>query len=158
MKSYLLTIKILMAMMIASWAGLAMYIYIAKIDGRVNPVIVDFEITDIRLNINDDDASMVSGRYVKVRDCEFDSIEWFFKTSDSGKDRVSVVARNIEYFQLPPREIGPHEFASLFVELTENEILKFSEAYVYHNCYDLPPIFPKWLTETKVYDSFTVVK
>ena len=142
---------------LAIWMLTALIMIYALIDGEVNPVTSRLTIDNISPVIMNNSTSWyrVVGTFEKYRDCEIDSISWFYGDRDDST-RVAEIpvptlaGIDVDLGSIPTRlDVGEQTSAFLRVRLDPMLIESNSYAYVYHRCYS-PWL---WKTRTLFYDS-----
>ena len=110
-----------------------------RFEGRFWPVVTAASLTEIQPV--GENASRIYGTFDKLRECDFDSIEWRVRSGNA----YSVVAFEFEEAS-KAREPAPQEFGPWLIHLTPAQLKGNAFAVVYHRCGVRP-----WLTETHFY-------
>lgn len=133
------------------WLFLIAFALIYRFDGYLFPVVEtmhQIQEEDITKHSHRKNWLVVSGNFIKKRNCVFTGIEWFMLDPQTEAERVRILVR----FEDKPeiRDTGHQEFSELAINLDDPEIiLQDSKAYVYHDCYG----GLLWETRTLFYDA-----
>ena len=146
------------------WASVVSYNVGKLLDGIIYPVTTEVQITSVT-PYTEKTAISIAGDFIKLRNCQYKRIEWYYGSRDNRSD-TSVLVR--AFFEDRPtvRPTGSNHFDNLVLFLSESDMQYNSYAYVYHDCYhySLPNIkignirlsdfgFSLWETKTLFYDS-----
>lgn len=129
-------LRLMLLLVILLWAAILVMLVMQRLGGTIFPVTSTLTITSVTPYENRPGGwSVVSGRFAKLRDCEFQGIQWFYVQPDASVGEVAVIT----YFEDKPqvRDRGEHSFNRLIIRIaTEHEIRNFSRGEVIHDCYD----------------------
>jgi hypothetical protein len=124
----------------ATWLLAFCIFLVHHYDGKLFPVVdaPRTEIHNFRADPDYSNASLFDGSFVKIRDCTFTDLTWYYGTEERS---VSV---RVEFTEKPIiRDAGLHQANNWRVFLDEENIMNNSYAFAYHDCYG------GWLWETK---------
>lgn len=117
------------------WAYLAINSHAwAKIEGKLFPVISDFTITQMEKNPDDYLFTVLSGHFIKLRNCKFSGANLIIKEDDL-ESVTEITFRDVARVRKPGKqEYGPWETRVGIDSLANADIT------VEHNC-DKPNLF-----------------
>lgn len=109
--------------------------FAGRLEGRLWPVVDNVEVT--RVMGMGETATRFWGSFDKVRECQFDSLE-FYLGGDGNGPRADFIFEEAA----SERRQGAENFGPWLVQLTPDQLQNRSFSIVKHKCH------PLWLTET----------
>lgn len=135
--------------------ALSLYLWVG-VEGSIVPVTTEFNIETISTTYDSAgfQASVLTGTFTKLRNCEFKELTWYYGTREN---RLSSVGVKSIFTSAPQvRSTGEQYLASLYVYLPRSDVMNNSFAYVTHSCYNLSlgtNDFTLWTTKTLFYET-----
>lgn len=125
------------------------------LSGKLAPVVSTLRVDESSVRASDAGVTVFSGEARKYRDCSWRSVEWFL--GPVGGMSVPALARFLDPPQL--RRAGVVRWEGIEVQISTNDLLHNSHAYVVHRC-PLPRLlrpvlghFAPWNTRSLYYDA-----
>jgi len=108
------------------------------VEGMIAPVVTIAKIT-ISENSTHDGWAEVSGEFDKIRDCRFESLEWYWK-GEKSDSRIAMT-----FSKTQTRGAGHQVFDKWRLQMPADQVKGNSYVLVYHSCH------PIWKTVTRFY-------